>query len=104
MRLPALFMALLLVVLSLFPCQDLAANDVVTGSDAHHENDAPADHDDCTPLCSCACCGTVVTVFGSAPVAPVVLPLPPAGQTRPDCTPIWTPLLAAASDIQPPRS
>lgn len=66
MRLFAIILSLYITILSLVPCNDsiiLNANysNVELSTFEHGHNDSNC-QDGCTPLCICACCGTIITI------------------------------------------
>lgn len=95
-----------MLVLSLYPCADVAAqcvshpSSVSTSVVAEHEHTSEQ-HAHCTPFCSCACCGMVISSL-DIKLYEIDLPLPtqcaPQPLVRhvlqvatPYCGKIWTP-------------
>lgn len=109
MRLFVLTLALYIAALSLVTCQDEAprpfASDRESPSATEHRPGASHHEDDCTPLCTCSCCG-VQTVSPPAAIADLAEPLdlPPTGRTRPHHVPSWKGSPAADSAPRPPRA
>lgn len=63
MRFTAFILSVLIVVLSVLPCSDALAENTSSSSNITHvtqHDDHSHESDFCSPLCTCACCGTVV--------------------------------------------
>ncbi|MGB3798940.1 MAG: hypothetical protein WA952_03945 [Lewinella sp.] len=106
MRLSVSSMTLYLCFLALTPCQDVkttasAGAEAITVQDKH---DSPDHDDDCTALCVCSCCGVLAVTPPTVGALAVIQPLPPLGQSDPDCVPGWKPIDLSGRDIQPPRA
>lgn len=59
-----------ILALSLVPCTDGVVNDVcgsqkIELSDSGHSHEHSDHSDDCTPFCTCTCCGSVIVVPSS---------------------------------------
>jgi len=79
MRLSAFILNLLVLKMIFAPCRDhqvLSRGSSVTQAfHAAAQQQGQAD-DDCSPLCTCSCCGTVSLLF-SSPKVGVIVPVPP---------------------------
>ncbi|WP_418382261.1 DUF6660 family protein [Wenyingzhuangia fucanilytica] len=66
MRFVALILSFIVFVMAILPCTDSIFTNVneVTNTeicDTHQEHSEDV-HDECTPLCTCNCCGTSITL------------------------------------------
>jgi hypothetical protein len=66
MRLFAFLLLLYFTALSLVPCTDgmqqSSSHIGVEDSFTEHDHNDSEHQDDCTPFCTCACCGSIVTL------------------------------------------
>ena len=103
MRLSALILNLLILVMIFVPCKDhKALSGEGSRAQAFHATtpqSSPAD-DDCSPLCTCSCCGTV-SLFYALPQLATVLPEPAIKKYAAYKAPFYS--VERSSVWQPPR-
>lgn len=67
MKFFSLILSIYILALSLVPCTDGVVNEVcgsekIELSDSGHSHEHSNHSDDCTPFCTCTCCGSIVTI------------------------------------------
>lgn len=66
-----ILLSIYVLALAVTPCVDTADTDphVMVLTEAHADMDNPVAHAECTPFCTCTCCGIVISV-NDIPVYP----------------------------------
>jgi len=103
MRLSAFILNLLVLIMILAPCRDhQALSGDSSRTQVFHaaaQQQGQAD-DDCSPLCTCSCCGAV-SLFFSSPQAGMIIPVSAVKKYRAYNAPFY--FVERSSVWQPPR-
>lgn len=63
MKLISLILSIIILTLAFVPCAEADMISVGSTEQTEHEHtDGDHEHDDCTPFCSCDCCGVPIVV------------------------------------------